>query len=263
MSMPATSLIDSIFDGVSQAFADVSNAVDTHSNRLADNPCAWRNELSAKVEGLTNRLGNAFGVAQMISQAGRDAIASAQSVAGFAAPGRKFNSSELQSFGAWLRNAGYPIGPPLPISLVTYPFVRRGEPRKNFAVPLPQAGAGLDSSGKLAGPAIFAEWEDWLTYMRASVEPRGPIRRRNTAEGWRQILALLVGSSDWRQGDRVSPQSQLGQSVRLQEIALEALAQAQAACVPDAAPPPTTSETTTPGGAAIRAAGLAALYYFL
>jgi len=260
MSMPATSLIDSIFQGVSLAFNDVANAVDTHSNRLADNPCAWRNELSAKVESVTNQLGDAVGLAQMISQAGRDAIASARAVGGFAVPGRKFNSSTLQSFGAWLRNAGYPIGPPLPISLVTFPFVRRGEPAKNFTTALPQAGAGLDSTGKLAGPAIFAEWQDWVTYMESTVEPRGPIRRRGNAEGWRQILALLVGDSDWRSGDPISDQTQLGQAVELQRIALQALAQAQAACVPDQPDAPSTPDT---GNAAIRAAGLAALYYFL
>lgn len=255
MSMPVTGVIDSIFQGVSLAVNDVAGAVDTHSNRLADNPCAWRNELAAKSERLTNRLGDAFGLAQMISQAGQDAIASAQAVAGFPLAGRKFNSSQLQSFGAWLRDAGYPIGPPVPEAALSMPFVRRGEPRKTFSAALPQAGAGLDSSGKLAGPAIFREWQDWVAYMRASVEPRGPVRVRGNARGWRQILALLVGSGDWVNGDAVSEQSQLGQAIVLRDLALEQLREAQAACQPET--------TTTTTGPALKAASLAALWYFL
>lgn len=271
MTMPATGVIDSIFDGISQAFADVSGAVDTHSLRLADNPCAWRNELYPKIERLTTRLQSSLSIANRIAEAGPAAVENAKAVAGFAVPGRQFNSGALQSFGAWLRNAGYPIGPPVPMSLITFPFVRRGEPRKAFTLPLPQSGAGLDANGKLAGPAIFAEWEAWSQYVDQTAEPRGPVRERGNARGWRAILASLVGSADWRNGEPIDEQSSIGQAIQLREIALEALQEARTACEGYAPPnddrnnnnDDSDSDTGAGASPAVKAASLAALWYFL
>jgi len=268
MTMPATGVIDSIFDGISQAFADVSGAVNNHTDRLADNPCAWRNELYPKIERLTARLQASLQIANRIAEAGPAAVDNAKAVGGFAVPGRQFNSGALQSFGAWLRDAGYPIGPPVPLSLVTFPFVRRGEPRKAFTLPIPQGGAGLDANGKLAGPAIFAEWEAWSEYVEQTAEPRGPVRQRGNARGWRAILASLVGSSDWRNGEPIAEQSSIGQAIQLREIALQALQEARNACdiySPTNNDTAAASDTGTAAqaGPAVKAASLAALWYFL
>ncbi len=257
--MPATDLIDSIFAGVSLAVGDVSNAVDTHSNRLADNPCAWSNELSAKVEGLTTKLGAAYAVAQQIAQAGSGAINSALAVAGFAVQGRQFNSSALRSFGDHLRDNGYPIGPPFVEVAAAMPFVRRGAPRRTYNTPIPgQPGTGLDAQGKLAGPAVWSEWVIWSAYARGAAEPKGPIRRRGSAEGWRAILAQMTGSAAWTSGAAVSPQSLIGQAIYTRDLAAQSLIEAKASCRlylgerPSASPSP-----------AVAAAGLWALWRWL
>ena len=258
--MPATELIESIFAGVSLAVGDVSNAVDTHSNRLAENPCAWSNELSAKVEGLTGELSAAYSVAQQIAKAGQDAITSAIDVAGFNVSGRKFNSSALRSFGATLRDNGYPVGPPILEAAAAMPFVRRGAPRQTYSAAIPgQPGTGLDPQGKLAGPAVWSEWQSWVNYVRTAAEPVGPIRKRGTAEGWRPILAQMTGSATWRSGQAVSQQSLIGQAIYVRDLAASSLVEAKASCRLFLGERPPTSGPNP----AVAAAGLWALWKWL
>ena len=234
---PALNIIQGVFEGVSMAVQDVAGVVNNHTDRLANNPCAWRNELASLRGRLSQRIASVAGTAQRLSTAGRIARNTAEDMAGFWGAGARWNPGSIMSFGKWLQNRGFTTGGFIPIPIPGLPgtpapflFVRRGAPRATAGGINLGTGAYLypgNANGKLAGPAIWAEWVEWLDYMRETVQiygrPYGPLG------GWQGALSALVGSSDTFTG-QFTAASKLGQLHVRVGIVDAMIADATAAC---------------------------------
>lgn len=233
--MPAGNLIASIFDGVDTAVTTVADIVNNHADRLASNPCAWRNDvLLVQLPQVRNRTARAWGLALSITQAGAQAVLSARASAGYPTTNRKFNSSTVQRFGTYLLGQGIPVAPPgAPAYILDqHPFVKRGPPDSSFTVPVAGfPGVGFRNN-KLAGPTIVQYWNAWNAAMTVTVEPRGTVRQYRGATGWRAILALLTGrgAPAWAPGDTVLPGSYIAQAEEAQAVLEAFLAEATVAC---------------------------------
>lgn len=207
-AMPTGNVIGSVFSGVELAVGQVADIVNNHTDRLANNPCAWRNTiLGEALPRAQQALARAYGLALNLSRAGALAVQSARASAGYAVTGHKFNSTTVQKFGNYLLGQGVPVFPPgAPIAVMAaQPFVRRGPPESTYDVALPGfPGVGM-RAGKLAGPQIREYWSQWNAAITLTAEPKGVVRSHRGARGWRAILELLtgMGAPAWASGDSV------------------------------------------------------------
>lgn len=214
---PTDAIIGAVFDGVEQAVDQVAGLVAETTDRLARDPCAWANQLASTYSQIDQRYASATQLALSLRTAGIAAINSAIADAGFATPGHVYNAGSIVSFGVWLDQRGYTTSTPipgllgLPILIPPWHFVRRGAPRR--AAGGLSLGGGVylypeTPNGRLAGPTIAREWDEWVAYVRGQVQPIG--RLYGPRGGWRGVVAALTGSPTWRPGESWSPASRLG-----------------------------------------------------
>ena len=212
---PATGVIGAVFGGIDMAVTTVAEIVNNHTDRLANNPCAWRNELYLKWDSVNAKVNDAWKLAANMATQGRIARESAIATAGFADVGFKFNPLSITHFGEWLRNRGYVTGvfsPGLGLIPLAWPgipmpyiFVRHGSPRTASGGLYIDPGVYLypnnPITGKLAGPVLGTEWAEWVEYMRSSVQPIN--RLQGPRGGWQGIVAALTGSAEWQPGQAI------------------------------------------------------------
>ena len=273
-AMPAGNMISSIFGGVELAVGQVGGFVNNHTDRLADNPCAWTEQLDRKFETLSRERLAIYTLANEITVAGAAAVNSCWASAGFSTTARKFNTTSVDHFGQWLKQRGYPTGiaaTPYPPHLpAPYFFVRHAPPSSSSSAGTAVPGyaqrvrlIGAGGNLTLGGPEIWEQWIQWRNYARLAVEPKGVKRSYKGAKGWRAILGVATGHSApaWNPTMPVTDTSLIANVNEIRDLvsALIVISQEQCNARLDAMLPSDSDSEGTGAGAGTIAIGLALL----
>jgi len=221
--MPTESLISSIFEWVDLAVEQVSDIVNNHADRLANNPCAWRNDIDTVRRTITPRISAAVTRANRVSVAGITAINSCIASAGIWSPSSRWALGSITlPFWQWLDVNGVPTGPYGVFAPITQPS---GASNRGIQV---MAGVYLYQN-KLRGPRVRELWDSWVAMVRNECQP---VNMFPFTGGWRGVLAQLTGYGQpaWKQGDPFAPESRIGVLISRRDELDRMYSEAEAAC---------------------------------
>ena len=219
---PVASVIEGVFAGVGMAVGQVADIVNNHADRLAQNACAWRNDIDTVRRDVRNKTATLYALANNVRTAGSLAVGDCIARSGIHVPGVRWAPWAPMPLWQYMDAAGIPTGP-------FGVFAPLGEPSNANSGTRIMDGVYLKAN-KLQGSRVRHVWGQWRSIAIMEAQPAiFPI----WPGGWRGLLGELTGfgAPAWRQGDPVAETSKLGTLVTRMDVLDTMYADAANACL--------------------------------